>query len=120
MEISLFVQAWFTWSLTIKLLYPTTLDSSLFLLDLSYLAFATRNTWLVSENRIPIAFLSDYLLVENTALGGKILRKVEKSNSFVLFYINFPLHPWEYYRELLNKQKSVYIPKALCHWKFNC
>ena len=78
MEISLFVQAWFTWSLTIKLLYPYTLDSSLFLLDLSYLGFATRNTWLVSENRIPIAFPSDYLLLENTALGGKILGKVEK------------------------------------------
>ena len=69
MEISLFVQAQFSWSLTIKLLYPIALESSLFLLDMSSLAFATRKTWLVSESRIPIAFLSDYLLLENTALG---------------------------------------------------
>lgn len=112
MEISLFVQARFSWSLTIKLLYPIALDSSLFLLDMSSLAFATRKPWFVSENRIPIAFLSDYLLLENAALGWGDPQKCREKVT-PLFFSILSTASLKYYRELLNKQKSVYIPKAL-------
>lgn len=119
MEISLFVQAQFSWSLTIKLLYPIALESSLFLLDMSSLAFATRKTWLVSESRIPIAFLSDYLLLENIALGWEDPHK-GREKVIPLFFSILSTASLKYYRELLNKQKSVYILKALWPWKFSC